>query len=54
MGNARAAALAPPCRNSLRKIKIVLFPAALQFGPAQCVTSGLSHITKKVDFVSRV
>lgn len=52
MGNARGAALACPCRNLLGKI--VLFSAALQLGPAQCVTSGLSHNTEKVGFVSRV
>lgn len=49
---ATQAALAHPCRNLLRQI--VLFCPALQLGPTQCVTSGLSHSTKKVNFVSRV
>lgn len=52
MGDAHAAALAHPCRNLLGKI--IVFCAALQLGPTQCVTSGLSHNTKKVGFVSRL
>lgn len=50
-GDAQAAALLCPCRNFTRKI--LLFFAALQFGPTRCVTFWLSHNAKKVGFVSR-
>lgn len=51
VGDAQAAALTCPRRDFPRKI--LLFFAALQFGPTQCVTFWLSHNAKKVSFVSQ-